>query len=152
MRILAVPNATQLSLPTCWATALSTPSRTSGMRDRAVERQTKIGVIPPLPTRFPTIVVQPTSHKRKGLLSIDLLIYKIPPETKVDDMSNEQVVERFLHILRGGGTSDNLDQLASNDGLTGAVVEDLVLVDHLAGVLGGVLDGGVSTSRGKPAK
>lgn len=45
----------------------------------------------------------------------------------------------FLHVLRGGGTSDDFDQLASNDGLTGSVVEDLILVDHIAGVLGGVL-------------
>lgn len=44
-----------------------------------------------------------------------------------------------LHVLGGRGTSDNLDQLASNDGLSGSVEENLVLVDHLSGVLGGVL-------------
>lgn len=61
-------------------------------------------------------------------------------------MSNEQVMEN-LHILRGGGTSDNLDQLTGNDGLTGTVVENLVLADHVAGVLRSVLEGVVSTSR-----
>ena len=44
-----------------------------------------------------------------------------------------------LLLLGGGGTSDNLDQLASNDGLTGSVEENLVLVDHVSCVLGGVL-------------
>lgn len=46
-----------------------------------------------------------------------------------------------LHVLGGGGTSNNLDQLASNDGLSGTVEKNLVLVDHLTGVLGGVLRG-----------
>ena len=45
----------------------------------------------------------------------------------------------ILHVRRGGGTSDNLDQLARDDGLTGSVDQDLVLVDHLASVLGGIL-------------
>jgi len=50
-----------------------------------------------------------------------------------------------LLLLGGGGTSDNLDQLASNDGLTGSVEENLVLVDHVSCVLGGVIHG-VTTS------
>jgi hypothetical protein len=41
--------------------------------------------------------------------------------------------------LRCSRTSDNLDKFASNDGLTGTVVQDLELVDHVSGVLGGVL-------------
>lgn len=45
----------------------------------------------------------------------------------------------YLHVLGSSGTSNNLDQLASNDGLTGTVEENLVLVDHLTGVLRGVL-------------
>lgn len=44
-----------------------------------------------------------------------------------------------LHVCRGSGTSDNLDQFAGNHGLSGSVEENLVLVDHLAGVLGGIL-------------
>lgn len=44
-----------------------------------------------------------------------------------------------LHILRGGGTSDNLDQFSGNDSLSGTVEQNLVLADHLTGVLGGVL-------------
>jgi hypothetical protein len=48
-------------------------------------------------------------------------------------------------LLGGGGTSDNLDQLAGNDGLASAVEQNLELVDHLAGVLGGVVHG-VATS------
>ena len=46
-----------------------------------------------------------------------------------------------LQRLRLGSsrTSDNLDKFASNDGLTGTVVQDLELVDHVSGVLGGVL-------------
>ena len=47
-----------------------------------------------------------------------------------------------LHIGRSGGTSDNFDQLAGNDGLAGTVEENLVLADHLAGVLGSVLHKG----------
>lgn len=53
---------------------------------------------------------------------------------------------RCLHVLRGGGTSDNLDQLSGNDSLSGAVEENLVLVDHLAGVLRCVLQKGESVS------
>ena len=43
--------------------------------------------------------------------------------------------------FRGSRTSDNLDELAGNDGLTSAVVQNLELVDHVAGVLGGVVHG-----------
>lgn len=42
--------------------------------------------------------------------------------------------------LGSSRTSDNLDKFASNDGLTGTVVQDLELADHVAGVLGGVLE------------
>lgn len=38
-------------------------------------------------------------------------------------------------LLRGRGTSDNLDQLSGNDGLSGTVEQDLESVDHVAGVL-----------------
>jgi hypothetical protein len=41
--------------------------------------------------------------------------------------------------LGSSRTSDNLDKFASNDGLTGTVVQNLELVDHVSGVLGGVL-------------
>lgn len=51
-------------------------------------------------------------------------------------------LQRFLHLGRGHGTRDDLDELAGNDGLASAVEENLVLGDHLAGVLGGVLVGG----------
>ena len=47
--------------------------------------------------------------------------------------------ESILHISRSGSTSDNLNQLSGNDGLTGSVVENLVFADHFTGVLGGVL-------------
>lgn len=42
-------------------------------------------------------------------------------------------------ILRRGSTSDNFHQLASDDGLTGTVVDDLEFADHVPSVLGGVL-------------
>ena len=42
-------------------------------------------------------------------------------------------------LLGSSGTSDNLNQLASNDGLTGSVEENLVTVDHVSSVLGSVL-------------
>lgn len=54
-------------------------------------------------------------------------------------MNKAEPLRFLLHVRRGGGTSDNLDQFACNDGLTGSVEQNLVLVDHLAGVLGGVL-------------
>lgn len=44
-------------------------------------------------------------------------------------------------LLGSGGTGDNLDQLAGDDGLASAVEQNLELVDHLAGVLGGVVHG-----------
>jgi hypothetical protein len=42
--------------------------------------------------------------------------------------------------LGSSRTSDNLNKFASNDGLTGTVVQNLELVDHVSGVLGGVLE------------
>ena len=42
-------------------------------------------------------------------------------------------------FLGSCSTCDNLDQLAGNDGLTSSVEENLVLADHISGVLGGVL-------------
>lgn len=51
-----------------------------------------------------------------------------------------------LHVCGGSGTSDDFDQFASNDGLSGSIEENLVLVDHLAGVLGGVLLNGSASS------
>jgi len=54
-------------------------------------------------------------------------------------------IAHHLHVLRGGGTSDDFNQLAGNDGLSGAVVQDLVLANHLASVLGGILRDFVST-------
>lgn len=44
-----------------------------------------------------------------------------------------------LHVLRGGGTSDNLDQLTGNGSLSGTVVQNLESVDHVTSVLGGVI-------------
>lgn len=50
-----------------------------------------------------------------------------------------------LCILGCGSTSDNLDQFSSNDSLSCSVVQDLELVNHVSGVLGGVVHG-VATS------
>ena len=44
-----------------------------------------------------------------------------------------------LTLLRSSRASDDLDKFASDDGLTSAVEQDLELVDHVAGVLGSVL-------------
>lgn len=48
-----------------------------------------------------------------------------------------------LQSLRLGGsrTSNNLDEFASNDGLTSTVVQNLELADHVTSVLGGVVHG-----------
>jgi hypothetical protein len=43
--------------------------------------------------------------------------------------------------LGSSRTGNNLDKFASNDGLTGSVVENLELVDHVSGVLGSVVHG-----------
>lgn len=51
-----------------------------------------------------------------------------------------------LHILRCGGTSDNLDQLTGNGSLSGTVVKNLESVDHVTSVLGSVVHG-VAASR-----
>lgn len=44
-------------------------------------------------------------------------------------------------LLGSGGTSDNLNELTGNDGLTGTVEQNLELGDHVTGVLGGVVHG-----------
>lgn len=38
-------------------------------------------------------------------------------------------------LFRGCSTCDNFDQFTSNNGLTGSVEENLVLCDHISGVL-----------------
>jgi hypothetical protein len=53
---------------------------------------------------------------------------------------------RFLHVFGGSSTSDNLNKFASNDGLSGTVVQNLVLANHLTSVLGGIVHG-VSAGR-----
>ena len=50
-------------------------------------------------------------------------------------------ISTSLSILGCGSTSDNLDQFASNDSLSISVVENLELVNHVAGVLGSVVHG-----------
>lgn len=42
---------------------------------------------------------------------------------------------KFLHVLRGSGTSDDLDKFASDDGLTCSVEQDGKPANHVAGVL-----------------
>lgn len=51
-----------------------------------------------------------------------------------------------LHVCGSGGTSNDLDQLAGNDSLSGTVEQDLEFVDHVTSVLGGVVHG-VATGR-----
>lgn len=53
--------------------------------------------------------------------------------------SIDQIMYNSSLILGRGSTSDNLHQLASDDGLTGSVVDDLKFADHVPSVLGGVL-------------
>ena len=52
-----------------------------------------------------------------------------------------QSLAKPLHIRTGGRTRDDLDQLAGNDGLSGSVVENLELIDHVAGVLRCIVHG-----------
>jgi hypothetical protein len=60
---------------------------------------------------------------------------------QMDMTRSRNILSIAQHLTLGCGcTSDNLDEFASNDGLTGPVVKNLELVDHVAGVLGGVLD------------
>lgn len=57
------------------------------------------------------------------------------------------ILSCFTSLTLGGSrTSDNLDELASNDGLTSSVVQNLELVDHVTSVLGRIIHG-VLTSR-----
>lgn len=44
-------------------------------------------------------------------------------------------------LLRCSSTSNNLNQLASNDSLSRSVVKNLELIDHVASVLGSVVHG-----------
>lgn len=48
-------------------------------------------------------------------------------------------LQQHLHVRRGGGTSNNLNELSSNDGLASTVVKNLVLANHLSSVLGSIL-------------
>lgn len=49
---------------------------------------------------------------------------------------------RLDGLLERGSSRDNLDELASDDGLSGPVEREGQLLDHLSGVLGGVVHGG----------
>lgn len=51
----------------------------------------------------------------------------------------------YRGLLERRGTGNNVDQLVGNDGLSSSVVQNGVLVDHIGGVLGGVVHG-VSSS------
>jgi hypothetical protein len=62
----------------------------------------------------------------------------ILPET-IGPITGYLVILKCL-TLGSSRTSDNLDKFASNDGLAGTVVQNLELVDHVSGVLGGVLE------------
>lgn len=74
----------------------------------------------------------------KGKIRLDFQCFILqPPKSPFFHILHPRAV--YLHIRGGGGTGDNLDQLASNDGLTGSIVENLVLANHLSSVLGGVL-------------
>lgn len=44
-------------------------------------------------------------------------------------------IEIILHVFRRNGTSDNLNQFTSNDGLSGSVEQNLVLSDHVCSVV-----------------
>lgn len=44
-----------------------------------------------------------------------------------------------LHFLGSNGASNDFNQLASNDSLSGSVEQNLVSSDHVSGVLGSVL-------------
>jgi len=57
-----------------------------------------------------------------------------------------------LHVCRSSSTGNNFDQFASNDGLSGAVVENLVLANHLTSVLGGILEQGIALAKGVPMR
>ena len=58
----------------------------------------------------------------------------------------QQIESTSLCILGSSGTSNNLDQLASNDSLSGTVEKNGELADHVTGVLRGVVHG-VTTGR-----
>lgn len=55
-------------------------------------------------------------------------------------------------LLGSSSTSDNLDQLAGNDGLASTVEKNLVLADHVTSVLGGVLAQWSALSRAKTSR
>ena len=46
---------------------------------------------------------------------------------------------RALHVRRGSSTSNNFDQFSRDNCLSGSVVQNLVLADHVTSILGGVL-------------
>lgn len=60
-----------------------------------------------------------------------------PPPSSFTTMLNNTL----LHIRRSSRTRNDLHQLARDDSLSRPVVQDLELVDHVAGVLGGVVHG-----------
>lgn len=55
---------------------------------------------------------------------------------------NQTLRLRGLHVLRGRGTRNDFNELSGNDGLSGTIVKNLVLANHLTSVLGGVLERG----------
>lgn len=57
-----------------------------------------------------------------------------------DILRISSLLPRFCLTLGSSSTSNNLDKFASNDGLTSSVVQNLELVDHVASVLGSVLE------------
>lgn len=84
-----------------------------------------------------------TNGARKNPSNLAIATY----ETQSAARTTQKDIARYtqetnrLHVGRSGGTGDNLDQLTGNDGLSGTVEQDLKSVDHITGVLGGVVHG-----------
>lgn len=66
-------------------------------------------------------------------------------ESHLTRLPKESRVVRLVYIFTNplffwsSSTSNNFNQFTSNDGLTGSVEENLVLGDHVTGVLGSIL-------------
>jgi len=81
----------------------------------------------------------PNSHFPSGMREREKRPFRRHLTSSITTSTHPWLVFAFLHVRRSGGTSDNFDKLVGNDGLASSVVKDLVLANHLTGVLGGVL-------------
>jgi len=108
---------------------------------QVVGRQMNEFSLPPQTrSRTPTHTGGPQRREKSICVSTRVSVYT--KDTHIQPFTFIHIIQNFFFLFcRRSSTSDNLDQLSSNDSLSSTVVKNLELADHLTSVLRGVVHG-----------